>query len=376
MSTAMVDSFRTQQLPHRKPVPTQVGGGPSQTMQAHSRTPSAASSTTYPTVQTGYPQGPYSDPSGQRGLTTYIQPARRTLSNATASTASTSGSGSNKGAPTGMAPGLQRTASNRSGASFAAPNSYVALMRKQKATVWCDRAQLEDPRLVAQRRAAKQRAAAEMAGSVQSVRLLSTSTGMRQKIRHHGVPKASIYQPGNLSGSAVPMRLSASEVDEGDSEDAETGSQNAGGNGKSTHHQRTGSGRSSVGSGRRVMYNAPGQGRLSNSGTPTSAHANSPSTESARSETIGGSPVSIDNAGRSNDYASASKGTGLSSGSMSSGEREHNFGGLGQIPQTRFSLDEDSTKGTDELRRRGSVDDRTMTMSGVRLYVANPDLSD
>jgi len=30
----------------------------------------------------------------------------------------------------------------------------------------------------------------------------------------------------------------------------------------------------------------------------------------------------------------------------------------------------------DDLRRRGSVDDRTTTMSGVRLFVANPDLSD
>lgn len=30
----------------------------------------------------------------------------------------------------------------------------------------------------------------------------------------------------------------------------------------------------------------------------------------------------------------------------------------------------------DELRRRGSVDDRAMTMGNVRLFVANPDLDD
>jgi hypothetical protein len=30
----------------------------------------------------------------------------------------------------------------------------------------------------------------------------------------------------------------------------------------------------------------------------------------------------------------------------------------------------------DELRRRGSVDERTTTMTNVRLFVANPDLSD
>ena len=39
--------------------------------------------------------------------------------------------------------------------------------------------------------------------------------------------------------------------------------------------------------------------------------------------------------------------------------------------------DEEIQKKTeDELRRRGSVDDRAMTMGGVRLFVANPDLDD
>ena len=30
----------------------------------------------------------------------------------------------------------------------------------------------------------------------------------------------------------------------------------------------------------------------------------------------------------------------------------------------------------DELKRSGSVDDRTTSLTGVRLFVANPDLSD
>jgi len=38
--------------------------------------------------------------------------------------------------------------------------------------------------------------------------------------------------------------------------------------------------------------------------------------------------------------------------------------------------DEEREKKEDELRRRGSVDDRAMTMSGVRLFVANPDSDD
>jgi hypothetical protein len=34
---------------------------------------------------------------------------------------------------------------------------------------------------------------------------------------------------------------------------------------------------------------------------------------------------------------------------------------------------EKSVRNPDELRRRGSVDERTMTMSAGRLYIANPD---
>ena len=34
---------------------------------------------------------------------------------------------------------------------------------------------------------------------------------------------------------------------------------------------------------------------------------------------------------------------------------------------------EKSVRNPEELRRRGSVDERTMTMSAGRLYIANPD---
>ena len=44
------------------------------------------------------------------------------------------------------------------------------------------------------------------------------------------------------------------------------------------------------------------------------------------------------------------------------------------MPQVEYRHYEDKHT-ADELRRRGSVDDRTMTMSGaVRLFVANPDM--
>jgi len=88
-------------------------------------------------------QPPYSRPtntnpiSHQAYMNQYSPTTRRTLSNATTSTSST-GNGPARANSTSSSQ-LQRSTSSRSGSS---PNSYVALMRKQKATVWCDRAQV------------------------------------------------------------------------------------------------------------------------------------------------------------------------------------------------------------------------------------------
>jgi hypothetical protein len=283
------------------------------------------------------------------------QGTRRTLSNATASTSSTSGTPnrSNSGA-------LRRSSSQRSGTS---PSSYVALMRKQKATVWCDRAQYEDPRILVQQRQAKMRANIEVAGGHHAPRNVSNSSsvaaGVRSKIRHHGAPKASLYAPGNLAGTGVPMRLSASEVDEGDSED--NGSIGQGGG---TYHQRSGSGRSSLNSGRRVSYATP-SGRLSTNSTPPNGHNSSPEGmgDLLEEET----PVQ---GHQNSDYFEHTK-TGLSGGSGSSGER--NFGEVGPMPQSLPKPDLTKKGGAEDLHRRGSVDERTTTMSNTRLFIANPD---
>jgi hypothetical protein len=64
--------------------------------------------------------------------------------------------------------------------------------------------------------------------------------------------------------------------------------------------------------------------------------------------------------------------TGLSGGSGSSEER--NFGAVGQMPQGLPKPDPE--KNTSDLHRRGSLDERTMTMGNTRLFIANPDLSD
>lgn len=372
---------------HRKPLPGPgVAVRPAQTysqlqpdsMQGagHSRTrttssgifpiPSAATSaspTTYTPPGTMHSsQYPTQYPPQQ----TIGQGTRRTLSNATASTASTTGT------PARSNSGLRRSSSSRSGGN--SPSSYVALMRKQKATVWCDRAQYEDPRILAQQRAAKQRAEREVAGGPHHAppRNVSGSSsvaaGVRSKIRHHGAPKASLYAPANLAGTGVPMRLSASEVDEGDSEDNGSISQGQGAAGGPYHH-RTGSGRSSLGSGRHIGY-ANAIGRMSSNSTPPSGHNSSPS-EGGMADLME-EPTPVPRYNTSADYFEHTK-TGLSGGSGSSGER--NFGDAGQMPQGLPRIEVEK-KTSDELHRRGSVDERTMTMGNTRLFIANPDLSD
>lgn len=245
-------------------------------------------------------------------------------------------------------------------------------MRKQKATVWCDRAQHEDPRILVAQRQAKMRAAADIAGGgqqyVQAART-STSTGMvggvRSKIRHHGAPKASAYNAAALGGAGVPMRLSASEVDEGDSDE------------ETRYQTRTGSGRNSIGSGRRGnAHTTPGMNSgkakaYSNGSTPPGYSPVDRIGQIAEDET----PMPS-NDSSNNDYFNAHGGNG---GSGSSGEAEDKFGGLSGLPQSTVTAEQQVQQrksNADDLRRRGSVDERTSTMSGVRLFIANPDFSD
>lgn len=83
--------------------------------------------------------------------------------------------------------------------------------------------------------------------------------------------------------------------------------------------------------------------------------------------------------GREDDSAS---GKARSFASGSSGERLDNVPDLHANPPSRLAGNsafnaavtwEKSVKGPDDLRRRGSVDERTMTLTSGRLYIANPD---
>ena len=182
------------------------------------------------------------------------------------------------------------------------------------------------------------------------------------------------------------MRLSAREVDEDDSDEDHA---------IKVYHQRSGSGRSSLGSPGRVAstYGIQGAGTATSHSSETYTppqtrgvtlassaeyRARADTNDSRESATEQQTPVP-DHV-HTGDYFSQPAKTetmsGASGGSENSSEREAGFGGVGGLPK-RVKDEIDEQQRMDDLQRRGSVDERTTTMRGYgRLFVANPDLSD
>jgi hypothetical protein len=345
--------------------------------QNHSRT-RTTSSNTFPTIV--YPEQEqrqnqqYQQPQYPANNQIYPYAQRRTPSQGTFSTAS-SGNAAPLRPPS---QDLRRSTSSRSGVPPQA-TSYVALMRRQKATVWCDRAQHEDPRLVAAQKAAKMRAALEVVGGSSSGTWRSSPSGssgalaggkgVTSKIRHHGKAGLVGYSPGDLVGGVggVPMRLSATEVEGEDSDDDNT-------NVHHSYHHRSGSGRSSVGSSRRGPTHSRQSGASSTVGKWSSGNTPADSLDDLAEKPAPGDL----------NYVSTDiQGDGTrSAGSGSSAERADHVGDLTSSDAARLASNsllqstitrEKSVRNPEELRRRGSVDERTMTMSAGRLYIANPD---
>lgn len=238
--------------------------------------------------------------------------------------------------------------------------------------------------MIAAQKAAKAKATQEIIGG--PARVYTNGTGKQAlKVRHAGKGNLVGYSPGALVGGVggVPMRLSASEVADGDSDDDGDSAATAG----YAHHRRTGSGRSSLGSGRQVglTYSrqsgtGSGNGRWSSGNTPPGERRDSMRDVDEAGET----PVPGD---AKKDYFSptgAKGGDGTQSvGSGSSGERADAVGDLNgnetarlasnSLLQSTVTREKSVRNNPEELRRRGSVDERTMTMSAGRLFIANPD---
>ena len=189
----------------------------------------------------------------------------------------------------------------------------------------------------------------------------SGSLGVRSKIRHHGLPKATGYS-ANLVGGGVPMRLSANEV-------GDDGTYNRGAD--QGAHQRA---VSSDSTGKRYLHvdQNQQQQRYSQGSIPSASQGGSPGSPSIP-ELQDETPVP-GNYRTGGDYFTGKGGNGGSGGSS---ERESSFGNVGQMEGPSAPVKERRT--SEELRRRGSVDERTNTMGFMgsgRLFVANPDLSD
>lgn len=211
--------------------------------------------------------------------------------------------------------------------------------------MWCDRAQPEDPRLRAKKMADKKRAYLEVHGA--GARAGALGSG---KIKHGGKGGTDI-SPSTLVGAAVPVRLSANEVGDADEDDHSDGL-----------HRRTGSGRSSLGSSHRY---------LSGYQRPQGTHSTPPNEKNDLPDVSENPPA---RSHEDEDHLSLNDDTATS---QSKDNEEDYFGTLGEMSApSAAAASADKSKASDELRRRGSVDDRSTSMTGVRLFVANPDLSD
>ena len=231
-------------------------------------------------------------------------------------------------------------------------------MRKQKATVWCDRSQHEDPLSVEQQKAARKRLARELTENSRAAEgrtstsgsMGSGSLGVGGKIRHRGIPKATGYNNANPAGGGVPMRLSANEV-------GDEGTYHGNPTGERPLHNRTSSGNSR--DSRFLNVDAQQPRRYSQGSTSISGHGGSPNENIPELEET---PVP----GRSegNDYFTAGPGHG---GSGDSSDRENSFGNLGQMEAPKAKKE---IKPEEDLDRRGSVHVRA---NPIKLFIVNPD---
>ena len=281
---------------------------------------------------------------------------------------------------------LRRSTSSRSGGTTSGQaTGYVALLRKQKATVWCDRAQYEDPRLAAQQRAAKQRANLEVSGNRNRASLAPGSsrsnTGISAgkvaaKIRHHGKTPVVGLTPGenHVGVGGVPLRLSATEVEGEDSDEEQQPSTGR------LHHRRTGSsGRSSNASGGRrgLAYRTSAHGSMTSRHSQRWAAGDTPERTGSMVDLQQHHGLHRGDSASVHDSASAKA---QSTHSAEDAEKADNVAELGNAPRVASNsllhsalTREKSVKNPEELKRRGSVDERTATLTNQRLYIANPD---
>lgn len=187
-----------------------------------------------------------------------------------------------------------------------------------------------------------------------------------------------------MIGAGVPLRLSANEIGTADDDDDRD---------SLPLHRRTGSGRSSAGSSRfHSAYQRPTQTRFSSGSggnTPLSfeqAADGRPDIPDIVETPAPAKPDGDENyfpekpneaTGEAKPSAPETKDRPTTSHTNTNSENEDEFGQITEmVAPSGATAAAQKRKVANDLRRRGSVDDRTSSMTGVRLFVANPDLSD
>lgn len=206
-------------------------------------------------------------------------------------------------------------------------------------------------------------------------------------MKHNTAGRSMNYNTSTMIGAGVPLRLSANEVGEADDDfdDREVPS----------IHRRTGSGRSSTASNRVPSTHQKAQQQQGRFSSGSSAHTPSSVEHSLEGRApipdIIETPAPIRDAdadyvqstahetvrepATTNTTMDAPVGTAISHTNID--ESEEDFGKATEMyAPSGAAAAMQKRKVSDDLKRRGSVDDRTTTMSGVRLFIANPDLSD
>ncbi|CAK7271969.1 hypothetical protein SEPCBS119000_004879 [Sporothrix epigloea] len=365
---------------------------PSQ-MYNHSRS-RTTSSNVFPSAAPQHRQAPQAPMTLNQPLMSHAQ---RSASVNTFSTVSSGGMVPPAAYRTSPTTDVRRSTSSRSGgASNAHQSSYVALLRRQKATVWSERAQFEDPRIAAQQKAARMRANREIHGASSGSGSYGSGSGgrsssgpslaggkMSAKIRHNKASTLLGAESNYVGIGGVPLRLSAAEVEPEESDEDEYG---AGGGviNMRPNHRRTGSsGHSSTASGRRgphyrtstgtLVHSTSGSGSIQSGARRYSPNDTPERRDSFMDDSAPGTRVSL-------VRDDAASGTARSTASGSSAERADtvpDLSGSSRLPANSTANSsisrERSLRNPEDLRRRGSVDERTMTLTTGRLFIANPD---
>lgn len=203
-----------------------------------------------------------------------------------------------------------------------------------------------------------------------------------------------------MVGAGVPLRLSANEIGGADDElDQRPGTApHRGGAGPGSERGSTGSGVPSGGAGN---YQQPPQTRFSSGSSSTHTAPNVDAAEKRPDiPEIVETPVDLNGDDEwlhhepTPAQVSSSSSSGITVGKLrlhnadeqdhavttnsDVSEQEDSFGQPTELaaPTGATAMASQQKKMTDDLKRRGSVDDRSSNMAGVKLFIANPDLSD